>query len=133
MTSGVKTVGPGFIAITVSNVARSAEFYECYLGAVRDPFDFGPNAAAFLGWPAFSVTARRPGMPAPDPETTGIVLWWRAARAQELYESLKNAGVRILHEPFDGPFGRTFAIADPDGYRIMIYEKDQPMFWPPRA
>jgi hypothetical protein len=24
-------------------------------------------------------------------------------------------------------------MADPDGYRITIYEKDQPLFWPPRA
>ena len=37
-----------------------------------------------------------------------------------------------LAEPFDGPFGRTFGIADPDGYRITVYEKDQPLFWPPK-
>jgi heme-degrading monooxygenase HmoA len=24
-------------------------------------------------------------------------------------------------------------LADPDGYRVTIYEKDQPLFWPPRA
>jgi len=41
-------------------------------------------------------------------------------------------GVTILREPFDGPFGRTFVLADPDGYRVTIYEKDQPLFWPPR-
>jgi len=33
---------------------------------------------------------------------------------------------------FAGPFGRTFAMADPDGYRVTIYERDQPLFWPPR-
>jgi len=43
-----------------------------------------------------------------------------------------TAGVRIIAEPFDGPFGRTFAMSDPDGYRITIYEKDQPLFWPPK-
>jgi catechol 2,3-dioxygenase-like lactoylglutathione lyase family enzyme len=47
-----KVVGPGFIAITVSDVARSADFYEKHLGAVRDPYNFGPTAVAFLGWPA---------------------------------------------------------------------------------
>jgi hypothetical protein len=43
------------------------------------------------------------------------------------------ASIRILLEPFDGPFGKTFAMADPDGYRITIYEKDQPLFWPPKS
>jgi len=28
--------------------------------------------------------------------------------------------------------GRTFTMADPDGYRVTVYEKDQPLFWPPR-
>jgi len=23
-------------------------------------------------------------------------------------------------------------MSDPDGYRITIYEKDQPLFWPPK-
>jgi predicted enzyme related to lactoylglutathione lyase len=43
------------------------------------------------------------------------------------------AGVTILAEPVTGPFGRTFTMADPDGYRITLYEKDQPLFWAPRA
>jgi hypothetical protein len=29
--------------------------------------------------------------------------------------------------------GRTFVMADPDGYRITIYENDQPLFWPPKT
>ena len=53
--------------------------------------------------------------------------------AQALYERAAADGVPILVEPFDGPFGRTFAMADPDGYRITIYERDQPLFWPPGA
>ena len=126
-------VGPGFLSITVTDVERAAAFYEQYLGARRDPYDFGERGIAFLGWPAFSVSAPRPGQPAPNPEGTSIALWWRAADAQALYERVRKAGVPILREPFDGPFGRTFTMADPDGYRITIYEKDQPLFWPPRA
>src|SRR2546426_11433689 len=59
-------------------------------------------------------------------------LRWRASNAQALFEQVAADGVTILAEPFDGPFGRTFAMADPDGYRITVYEKDQPLFWPPR-
>lgn len=72
-------IGPGFLSITVSDIRRSAAFYEQYLDAKRDPFDFTPAAI----------------------------------------------------EPFDGPFGRQFIMRDPDGYKITIYEKDQPLFWPP--
>ena len=128
------TPSPGFISISVSDAARSAAFYEQHLGAVRDTFDFGPDAVAFVGWPTFAVSSvRRPGAPAASPETSPIQLWWRASDAQALYERVAAAGVRILAEPFDGPFGRTFAIADPDGYRVTVYEKDQPLFWPPRT
>lgn len=127
------TPSPGFISIAVSDVKRSAAFYEEYLDGIRDTFDHGPDSAVFLGWPTFALTSvRRPGQPGPSPETTTIQLWWRASDAQALYDAALATGVTILAEPFDGPFGRTFAMADPDGYRITVYEKDQPLFWPPR-
>jgi predicted enzyme related to lactoylglutathione lyase len=129
----VVTGSPGFISIAVSDVDRSAAFYEQYLGATRDTFDFGPQSAVFVGWPTFALSSvRRPDQPGPAPEATSIQLWWRASDAQALYERVIGDGVGILAEPFDGPFGRTFAMADPDGYRITVYEKDQPLFWPPR-
>ena len=128
------TASPGFISIAVSDVERSAAFYEQHLGAVRDTFDWGPQSAVFVGWPTFALSgARRPGQPGPSPETTSVQVWWRASNAQALYESVRDAGVPILQEPFDGPFGRTFIMADPDGYRITVYERDQPLFWPPAA
>jgi predicted enzyme related to lactoylglutathione lyase len=126
-------VGPGFISITVSDVQRAAAFYEQHLGARRDPFDFGSSAVVFLGWPTISVSAPRPGQPGPNPDGTSIALWWRSADAQALYERVVDAGVTIVREPIDGPFGRQFTMADPDGYRITIYERDQPLYWPPKA
>ena len=133
MASVAVTGSPGFISIAVTDVSRSADFYERYLGGVRDTFDFGPASAVFVGWPTYALSsARPPGQAGPSPETTSIQLWWRASDAQALYERAVAEGVPILVEPFDGPFGRTFAMADPDGYRITIYEKDQPLFWPPK-
>jgi predicted enzyme related to lactoylglutathione lyase len=127
------TASPGFISIAVSDVHRSADFYERYLGVVRDTFDFGPQSAVFVGWPTLALSsARPPGRNGPSPANSGILLWWLASDAQSLYERVVADGVTLLTEPFDGPFGRTFAMADPDGYRITIYEKDQPLFWPPK-
>jgi predicted enzyme related to lactoylglutathione lyase len=128
------TGSPGFISIAVSDAQKSAAFYERYLGAVRDTFDFGPDAVAFVGWPTFAVSSvRRPGQSGPSPETTTIQLWWRASDAQALHDMVAADGIPIRVEPFDGPFGRTFVMADPDGYRITVYEKDQPLFWPPKV
>jgi len=133
MAKTAVTGSPGFISIAVTDVARSAEFYERYLGGIRDTFDFGPDSAVFVGWPTVALSAaRRPGQPGPSPEMTSIQLWWRASDAQALHDLAVEGGVRILAEPFDGPFGRTFSMADPDGYRITIYERDQPLYWPPR-
>lgn len=133
MTPVAVTPSPGFISIAVSDVERSATFYETFLGGIRDTFDFGPGSAVFVGWPTVALSSvRRPGQPGPTPETTSIQLWWRASDAQAVHDAATEAGVRILVEPFDGPFGRTFAMADPDGYRVTVYERDQPLFWPPR-
>ena len=51
MPATVVTPSPGFISIAVQDVERSASFYERYLGATRDTFDFGPNSVVFVGWP----------------------------------------------------------------------------------
>jgi catechol 2,3-dioxygenase-like lactoylglutathione lyase family enzyme len=100
MPKTVVTPSPGFISIAVSDAQRSAAFYEEYLGAIRDTFDFGPDAVAFVGWPTFAVSsARRPGEPGPSPETTSIQLWWRASDAQALYEKAVAAGIRIPTGP----------------------------------
>ena len=134
MANPAVTPSPGFISIAVTDIARSAAFYEEYLGGVRDSFDFGPDSAVFVGWPTYALSAaRRPGQPGPSPDTTSIQLWWRASDAQALYERAAAGGVPVLREPFDGPFGRTFTMADPDGYKVTIYERDQPLFWPPRS
>ena len=102
MPTTVVTPSPGSISIAVTNAQRSASFYEEYLGAIRDTFDFGPEAVAFVGWPAFAVSsARRPGQPGPSPGTTSIQLWWRASDAQALYEKAVACGIRILVQQLD--------------------------------
>ena len=133
MKSVAVTGSPGFISIAVTDVERSAAFYERYLGGVRDSFDWGPDSAVFVGWPTYALSsARRQGQLGPSPDSSTIQVWWRASNSQVLYERAAADGVPILVAPFDGPFGRTFAMKDPDGYRITIYERDQPLFWPPQ-
>ena len=58
MPKTVVTPSPGFISIAVQDAQRSAGFYERYLGATRDTFDFGPDSAVFVGWPTFALSLR---------------------------------------------------------------------------
>ncbi len=53
----------------------------------------------------------------------GIAVWLHAPDAQQIHNALAHGGVRIVTEPFDGPFGRTFTFADPNGYQITLHTK----------
>jgi predicted enzyme related to lactoylglutathione lyase len=131
MPNPAVTPSPGFISITVSDIDRSASFYEHHLGAVRDTFDFGAGGVAFVGWPTYALNSTRPladGAAGSSP----IQLWWRASNVDAVHDRAIAEGVPILAAPMDGPFGRTFTMADPDGYRVTVYERDQPLFWPPK-
>ena len=117
--------GPDFISLQVRDLDRSAAFYEQYLGLVRNPAG-PPHAVVFKTEPiAFAVRDPLPGV---DLTTTkqpgeGIALWLHASDAQQIHDALAADGVAIVTEPFDGPFGRTFTFADPDGYQITLHSK----------
>lgn len=36
--------------------------------------------------------------------------------------SLAEAGVEVLRAPVSSPFGLTFTVVDPDGYRVTIHD-----------
>ena len=55
----------------------------------------------------------------------GVALWLHSTDAQALHDALDAAGVPILTPPFDGPFGRTFAFADLDGYAVTIHDQQE--------
>jgi predicted enzyme related to lactoylglutathione lyase len=117
--------GPDFISLQVSDLERSAAFYEQYLGLVRSPAG-PPHAVVFDTKPiAFAVRDLMPGVDlhATERPGTGIAVWLYASDAQEIHDALADGGITIVTEPFDGPFGRTFTFADPDGYQITLHTK----------
>ena len=83
-----------------------------------------PGAVVFATEPiAFAVRERlaatdldagQPGL--------GVAVWFKVDAAQALYDQLIGHGVPIVTAPFDGPFGRTFAIEDPDGYVVTLHD-----------
>lgn len=114
--------GPDFVALQVRDLEASARFYEQRLGLERVP-QSPPGAVVFATEPiAFAV--REPLVDLGEVERLGwgVALWLGCDDAQALYDSLAGAGVQIAQEPFDGPFGRTFAFVDPDGYRVTVHD-----------
>jgi len=112
--------GPDFIALQVRDLEAAATFYEHRLGLRRAASP--PHAVVFATEP-IPFAVREPlvdldGLDSPGP---GLVLWLHADDPQALHDSLVAAGVEIVTEPFDGPFGRTFAFTDLDGYVITIH------------
>lgn len=116
--------GPDFISLQVRDLESSAAFYERYLGLVRNPAG-PPHAVVFATEPiAFALRDPLPGVDLSLDEQhrgEGIAVWLHAPDAQQIHDALAEDGVTIVTDPFDGPFGRTFTFADPDGYRITLH------------
>jgi predicted enzyme related to lactoylglutathione lyase len=117
--------GPDFISIQVRDLERSAAFCEQHLGLTRSP-NGPPHAVVFATQPvAFAVRGVVPGIDldsAPQPGL-GMALWLHATDVQDIHDALAAAGTSIISAPVDGPFGRTFTFADPDGYLITIHDQ----------
>jgi predicted enzyme related to lactoylglutathione lyase len=116
-------VGPDFVSLQVRDLDTAAAFYEERLGLRRAPAS-PPGAAVFASEPIpFAV---RELLPATDLDAgqpgLGIAVWVKVDAAQVLHDQLTEHGVGIVTAPFDGPFGRTFAVSDPDGYVITIHD-----------
>ncbi len=116
--------GPDFISLQVRDLDRSAAFYERFLGLTRQPGP--PHAVVFNTKPvAFAVREVVPGgdLDSLAQPGLGMALWMHATEVQDIHDALAAAGVPIVLAPMDGPFGRTFAFADPDGYHVTLHDR----------
>ena len=117
--------GPDFISLQVRDLDASQAFYEQYLGLVRSPAG-PPHAVVFDTAPiAFAVRDLAPGtdLGGVSQPGVGVALWLHATGVQEIHDALAADGHRIVADPIDGPFGRTFTIADPDGYHVTLHDR----------
>ena len=117
--------GPDFISLQARDLAASQAFYERYLGLVRSPAG-PPHAVVFETTPiAFALrdvvadtdlaSVARPGI--------GAAIWFHATDVQAVHDALAADGHTIVAAPIDGPFGRTFTFADPDGYHVTLHDR----------
>ncbi len=114
--------GPDFVSLQVRDVPASAAFYEKYLGFTRQAGP--PHAVVFATVPApFAVRTPLPGTDLDGPLGAGVGIWLHASNSQEIHDALVADGITITADPVDGPFGRTFTFADPDGYLITLHDR----------
>ena len=117
--------GPDFISLQVRDLERSAAFYQQYLGLERS--DAGPpHAVVFDTKPiAFAVRDVVAGtdLDAIAQPGQGMALWLHAPDTQDIHDALAAAGTTIVSAPVDGPFGRTFTVAVPDGYQVTLHDR----------
>ena len=117
--------GPDFISLQARDLTASQAFYEHYLGLVRSPAG-PPHAVVFDTAPiAFALRDIAPGtdLDGIDQPGIGAAIWLHATDVQAIHDALLADGHTIVADPIDGPFGRTFTFADPDGYRITLHDR----------
>ncbi|HEY0718022.1 MAG TPA: VOC family protein [Streptosporangiaceae bacterium] len=117
--------GPDFISLQARDLGASQAFYEQYLGLTRSPAG-PPHAVVFDTRPiAFALRDVVPGTDLASAAQPGIgtAIWLHATGVQSIHDALAAAGHTIVSAPADGPFGRTFTFADPDGYHITLHDR----------
>ena len=117
--------GPDFISLQVRDLNSSHKFYEQYLGLVRSQSG-PPHAVVFETAPiAFALRDMVPGTDLASVPQPGIgaAIWLHATEVQAIHDALEADGHRIVAAPIDGPFGRTFTFADPDGYHVTLHDR----------
>jgi len=115
--------GPDFISLQVRDLDASQAFYENYLGLVRAPAG-PPHAVVFDTKPiVFAVRDIVPGTDLAAQPGIGTAIWLHATDVQSIHDALAADGRTITAAPIDGPFGRTFTFADPDGYLITLHDR----------
>ncbi|MFB8210627.1 VOC family protein [Streptomyces sp. NPDC056010] len=118
-------IGPDFLSLQVRDLGVSQAFYERYLGLVRSQAG-PPHAVVFETNPiAFALRDLVPGTDLASVAQPGIgaAIWLRATDVQAIHDALVADGHTIVSAPIDGPFGRTFTFADPDGYHITLHDR----------
>jgi predicted enzyme related to lactoylglutathione lyase len=77
-----------------------------------------PGLVFFLGHGFLEVAGRSKDAPAP-----GLAIWLQVRDVGAEHERLRAAGVRVLREPKQEPWGLVeMWIEDPDGVRIVLVE-----------
>ena len=118
---------PNLFLTYVTDTQRSTVFY-CDLFDIEPTFT-SPRYVAFEVAPGvlFAIwTGHNEHTTLETPRTSelGLMLPGGGDAIDEVYQQWVTKGIRVVKEPHDDVFGRTFVIADPDGNLIRVSPVD---------
>ncbi len=126
-----KLLGPDFINLQVRDLSVSRTFYTEVLGLPIDPHFSAPGVVLVDSTTIpFALSESKINLDEAPHPGWGMAFWIDCDNVNELHAKMVAAGTNIIQPPYDGPFGRTFAFADPDGYRITANENPWDRFPP---
>jgi predicted enzyme related to lactoylglutathione lyase len=118
-----KLLGPDFLNLQVRNLSASRTFYTEVLGLTEDTSFTAPGVVLFdSSTIPFAISEANVNLDEAPQPGLGVALWIDCDDVDELHAKMQAAEATIITSPYDGPFGRTFVFADPDGYRITANE-----------
>ena len=119
-----------FVALSVSSLKDSAEFYRSLLGVplrdeshdeeLNDPWYGGAHAAYSWTDGAFLHFAIYPCNEFQRPVTTAAQVGFDVENFDVVHTRVTKAGVAVVQEPRDEPWGKTARYLDPDGNIVSI-------------
>jgi lactoylglutathione lyase len=111
-----------FPILEVSDVERSLSFYVELLGFDEEfSFPGEDGSKVFASLRLSDGTKLAIGGPKEKVETGSVAIWLYTDDVDAEVERLRTAGVEVVREAEDQPWGeRQASVADPDGYTIHI-------------
>jgi predicted enzyme related to lactoylglutathione lyase len=112
-------LGLNFVMLHVPDIEQARAFYMEKLGFVVE--DQNPTFVQFkqnAGMGAIFALQEQADV---SPHQ-GVELWWMVDNADATYATLISHGVETVRQPSDEPFGRAFAIKDPAGNIINMFQ-----------
>lgn len=113
----------GIVSLYVRDLGRARAFYTETLGLPEVPELSGPTFVALR--PAGGALIAVQDMTTVPPELAGapggFELGLEVDNVDAVWRDWTAKGVRILEEPVDRPFGRTFLAQDPEGHLLNVY------------
>lgn len=121
---------PDNIMLYVENPAQSAAFYGKLFGL--SPVELSPVFALFVLQSGLKLAFWAKHNVVPNPEGSGCsfelsVKMADRAAVDDLYRTWRELAAEVVMEPAQLPFGWSFVITDPDGYRLRVYALESDM------
>lgn len=122
-----------FVALSVSDLDTSLVFYRDLLGLpladsdhdseLEDPWYGGPHAAYSWTDGAYLHFAIYPFQEPERPVSAAAQIGFHVSNFDNVHERVQKAGVKVVQEPREEPWGKTARYLDPDGNIVSLTAK----------